>query len=207
MLMLILPNLLFLLLVASLWLVTLAIVSPGTGVYEGLAALTLLGVGAGMFFAPLNMWALAPIALGFILFFFALRAKTWHRMWLLGSALFFSGGSIFLFRPEEGIVAVHPLLAVITTAFTLGFYWFAVRGVIAAQKLDSSFDPKLLLGALGEARSDLDPGGIVFVAGELWSARSDQLIRYGSKVRVTAKDGLVLDVVAADTDDDQSEGG
>ena len=206
MLMLILPNFLYLLLVASLWLVILAIISPGTGIYEGLAALTLLGVGAGMFYVSLNVWALALIVVGFILFFFALRAKTWHSIWLLGSALFFSGGSIFLFRPAEGIVAVHPLLAIITTAFTLGFFWFAVRGVIAAQRLDSSFDPKLLLGALGEARSDLDPSGVVFVAGELWSARSDQLIRYGSKVRVTARDGLVLDVVV-EPDINQSEGG
>jgi membrane-bound serine protease (ClpP class) len=202
-----LPNILFLLLVASLWLITLAIVSPGTGVYEVLATMTLLGVGAGMFYALLNLWALIPIAMGFALFFFALRAKTRHSVWLLGSALCFSGGSIFLFRHEEGIVAVNPLLAVLATAFTLVFYWFAVRSVIAAQKLDSRFDPEHVLGAIGEARTDLDLDGTVFVGGELWSASAEQPIRDGSKVRVCAREGLVLKVMEAEMETKESSGG
>jgi membrane-bound ClpP family serine protease len=52
------------------------------------------------------------------------------------------------------------------------------------------------MGAIGEVRTDLDPVGSVYVAGELWSARADQRIPAGDRVRVEDRDGLTLIVTS-----------
>jgi membrane-bound serine protease (ClpP class) len=53
-----------------------------------------------------------------------------------------------------------------------------------------------MVGALGEAREELAPEGLVFVAGALWKAvATSSPIHAGSRVRVTGREGLRLQVV------------
>ena len=70
-----LPNLLYLLFVAGVWTSTLAVISPGTGIYELLALVTLGRTSVGLFFVPFNAWALVPLVLGLIAFIIGL----WQR--------------------------------------------------------------------------------------------------------------------------------
>jgi hypothetical protein len=50
-----------------------------------------------------------------------------------------------------------------------------------------------LVGKIGVVRSNLDPDGTVFVAGDLWSAKTDQPpIFSGHEVRVLRKEGFWL---------------
>lgn len=52
-----------------------------------------------------------------------------------------------------------------------------------------------MIGEVGTARTDLAPGGRVFVQGELWEAEADSPIRAGEKVKVVAVlDGLRIRV-------------
>jgi membrane-bound serine protease (ClpP class) len=51
-----------------------------------------------------------------------------------------------------------------------------------------------LVGTVGEALSPLAPTGQVKVDGEIWEARSSAEILPGEPVRVTAVDGLTLEV-------------
>ena len=55
-----------------------------------------------------------------------------------------------------------------------------------------------LVGATGEATERLAPSGHVRVRGELWEARSSSELPAGSRVRVLAVHGLVLEVEPAD---------
>ena len=55
-----------------------------------------------------------------------------------------------------------------------------------------------LVGATGEVSEGLAPSGQVRVRGELWEARSSSELPPGSRVRVVAVDGLVLEVEAVD---------
>jgi membrane-bound ClpP family serine protease len=54
-----------------------------------------------------------------------------------------------------------------------------------------------LIGAVGEARSEVHDEGSVQVSGELWSARSETAIPDGAPVRVTGRDGFILIVEPA----------
>lgn len=198
-----LPNLLYLLLVAGVWTSTLAVISPGTGVYELLALVTLGGTGVGLFFVPFNSWALLPLALGLIAFIVGLWQRKWERVAVVLAGLLFGLGSFLLFENDAGKAAVNPLLAIITTASTLGFYWFAISRVIAAHRLQSSLDPALILNQIGDVRTPLDPVGIVYVGGEMWSAWADEVIPIGVDIRVKDREGLVLKVERVDKDNQQ----
>ncbi len=51
-----------------------------------------------------------------------------------------------------------------------------------------------LIGAVGEARTDIDPEGKVFVLGELWNARASSRVGMGDHVVVRKIEGLELEV-------------
>lgn len=194
------PNLLYLLLVAGVWTSTLAVISPGTGVYELLALVTLGGTGVGLFFVPFNPWAILPLILGLIVFIVSLWQRKWERIALALAGILFSVGSVLLFENELGKPAVNPFLAVVMTAITLVFYWFAISRVIAAHHLQSTLDPALVLNQVGEVRTSLDPIGTVYVGGELWSAWADETIPEGEEIRVIEREGLVLRVEKVERD-------
>lgn len=188
-------NLLYLVLVAAIWLAALAIVSPGTGTLEVLAFFAFLGAGLGTLFLPLNGWAVAVLVLGALTLVLALRWKP-VELWLLISAAALSLGSIFLFRLPDGGAAVHPLLASVVSLLTLGYFWLALRQGILAHQARPTLDPSIVMGKIGEVRTDLDPVGSVYVSGELWSARAEELVPAGTHVRVEDRDGLTLIVTS-----------
>lgn len=189
-----LPNLLYLLLVAGVWTSTLAVISPGTGVYELLALVTLGGTGIGLFFVPFNAWALVPLIFGLVVFVIGLWQRKWERIAIVISAVLFSLGSVLLFENDAGEAAVNPFLAIVMTLTTLGFFWFAISRTIAAHRLQSTLDPSMVLDQIGDVRTPLDPVGTVYVGGELWSAWADEVIPEGVDVRVKGREGLVLKV-------------
>jgi membrane-bound serine protease (ClpP class) len=185
------PNLLYLLLVAGLWLSALAIVSPGTGILEGLAFITLVLAGFGTLYLDWNVWAVVVLAGGAVLLFLSVRLPR-SEIWLGASALAFCVGSVFMFRVEAGGPAVHPALAVVVSLLTLGFFWLSIRKALAAHQAQPTIDLSVLLGQIGEVRTPLDPIGSAYVAGELWTARCDVRVEAGTNVKVLDRDGLVL---------------
>ena len=54
-----------------------------------------------------------------------------------------------------------------------------------------------LIGALGQARTDIDPEGKVFVQGELWNAHALSRVGIGEPVVVRKVEGLELEVEKA----------
>jgi len=187
------PDLVYLVLVAGLWLAALALVAPGTGVLEMLAALTLALAGLGMISLTLSPWALIVLGVGAVLFTLSL----WRRrevIWLALSAVALTLGSAFLFVRESGGPAVHPLVAGLTSVLTLGYFWLALRKVLASARARLAHDPSAVKGQVGEARTALDPVGSVYVGGELWTARAEKPVAEGQPVRVIDRDGLILTV-------------
>ena len=189
-----LPNLLYILLVAGVWSATLAIITPGTGILELMALFALGGTGLGLFYVPYNSWALVPLILGIAAFIFALWKKQFENISIVLSAILISLGSVLLFESDAGRAAVNPFLAIVVTLFTLLLYWFGIRQVIAALRLRTTFDPSLVLNEIGEVRTALDPIGTVHVKGELWSAEADKTIHEGEQIQVTGREGLMLKV-------------
>jgi membrane-bound serine protease (ClpP class) len=185
------PNLIYLLLMAGVWLAAMALASPGTGLLELAAFALLVLAGIGTLRLPVDLWALLVIALGAAAFGGALRARR-AQLWLVLSALLLSAGSAFLFGMQAWRPTVHPLLAATVSVLTVGFFRFAVGRGILSQRGRPQHDLGAVVGQVGEVRTPLDPVGSVYVGGELWSARSEAPVAAGAAVRVRGREGLVL---------------
>jgi membrane-bound serine protease (ClpP class) len=185
------PNLVYLSLMAGLWFAALAIVSPGTGVLELLALVALAAVGLATAILPLNVWAVGLLLVGGVLFIISLQRKR-PELWLSASAIVLSLGSVFMFEVEDGLIAVHPLLALVASVLTLGFFWFAIRKAVVAQRSEPSIDPARVINKVAEVRTKLDPIGSVYALGELWTARAEKPLKPGTKVKVVGREGLIL---------------
>jgi|Deesub1362A_J573_1020465.scaffolds.fasta_scaffold01973_10 membrane-bound serine protease (ClpP class) len=189
-----LPNLTYLALVIGIWLVSLAMVTPGTGLYEMTAAIWLALAALGMLLVPLNPWSLIPLLVGLASFVAAIASRRGTLWLLILAALFFSAGSVWLFSAGEDAVGVHPVVATLISLLSVGFYGLAMRKVLEAQRKRPMVDPSAVVGHAGEARTEINPVGTVYVQGELWSARAAEPIPRGRRVKVIAKEGLVLQV-------------
>lgn len=187
----VLPQVLYIILVAGIWLAALALVSPGTGALEVLSFIALVLVGVGTIWVPFNGWALLVIAIGIACFVMSLRRKN-EEAWLIAAVLGFVIGSVFLFRGSARGAAVSPILAVPVSLMTIGYFWVAIRQVLIAHHAAPAMDLSGLVGAVGEARTDLDPQGTIYVDGELWTAEAQSPVHAGEAVRIVDREKLIL---------------
>ena len=187
------PNFAYLLLVGSVLLASLALVNPGTGILELLALVGLILAGVEIYFNEINPWALVLLIFGVFPFMLAVRKS--HRMrYLVGAIASFVIGSTFLFKGEGMKPAVDPFLALIVSVLAGGFMWIVVSKSVEASQEPLAQDLSRLIGDFGEAKTDVYKDGSVQVDGELWSARSHELIAMGSQIRVVSRDGFILEV-------------
>ena len=185
------PNIAYLILLVGVLLGILAVVTPGTGLFEVGAFFCLLLAGYAVYNLPVNLWALVVLVASVIPFVLAIRKP--KREWLLGlSILGLVIGSVFLFSGYDWKPAVNPILALVSSLLYAGFLWFAIRKVLQAAHARPSHDLAALVGQIGEAKTRIHTEGSVQVAGELWSARSEKPIPNGSSVRVVAREGFIL---------------
>lgn len=182
------PNLLYLALVVGTWLAALAILNPGTGIIEVLAAVALGVAGVGMIFFPIHLWALVLLLVGSVLF--GLSVWRFRRgLWLALSIIALTLGSAFLYAAPDGGPAVNLVLALVVTGMSVGIFWLLARSLLKAHQVVPNLDPDRLIGQIGEARSAIDLVGSAYVGGELWTAKAESTIAEGSQVRVVGREG------------------
>jgi membrane-bound serine protease (ClpP class) len=185
------PNVAYLILLAGLLLVMMAIVTPGTGMFEVGAIFCLILAGYAVYNLSISWWALILLGLSIVPFVYAIQNP--KREIFLGLAiLLLIVGSVFLFARENGRPAVNPLVAFLASVLVAGFLWIAVRKAIQAAGARPIHDLEGVVGQIGEARTKVHEDGSVQVGGELWSARSTEPIPSGSHIRVVGREGFVL---------------
>ncbi len=185
------PNVAYLLLVVGSLVLMLAIVTPGTGLLEVGASLILILAGYAVYHLGFNFWALIVLAVSLVPFIFAIQKP--KREWVLAlSILCVIVGSLYLLPGTGFAPAVNPVLAVIVSILSAGFLWIVARKGMLAHVGRPLQDLGNLIGQVGEAKTSVHEEGSVQVASELWSARSDAVIRAGSRVRVVGREGFTL---------------
>jgi membrane-bound serine protease (ClpP class) len=188
------PNVVYLAAVTGVLFAFMAILTPGTGLFEIGALLALLFAAYGVYNLPNNIWALGIMLIGVVLFILALR-KPQQRIYLTLSILFMMVGSLYLISGEVWWQpAVNPFLGTLISGLAGAFLWITTTKVMEARDVQPTFDLERLVGAIGETKTPLHNEGSVQVSGELWTARSEVFIERGIQVRVTGRDGFVLDV-------------
>ena len=167
--------------------------SPGAilpGVVGGLFLLfALFGLGT----LPLNMAGLLLLGFAFLLFVADVIAPT-HGILTGGGVISFVLGSFMLINTRDA-----PFLSISTTAIgtlTLAltaFFIFVIRAVVRSRRRVPTTGREGMLRQVGRARTELAPGGMVFVDGALWEAMSETgSVSEGEAVEVVGQRGLTL---------------
>ncbi len=132
-----------------------------------------------------------------------------HGALTLGGIASFAFGSFMLSnsvdRPASGI-SRFAIAGV--TLLIAAFFLFAVGAVLRTRTKRSTTGQEGMRGLHGEVRSALTPDGFVFIAGELWHARTlGDDIPVGTMVRVIDVEGLTALVEPAESITSQIMGG
>jgi len=169
--------------------------NPGAilpGVVGGLAAILAIVSLANL---PVNIAAALLMLLALILFIADLKANT-HGILSVGGVFALVLGMAFLINTGPVGLGVNPLIALGSGVVTLAFFLFFIGKVWQARRAPPFVGAESMVGAVGEAREELAPEGLIFVSGALWKAvATPEPIQAGAPVRVIGRDGLQLKVV------------
>jgi membrane-bound serine protease (ClpP class) len=142
------------------------------------------------------MEAFVVVALvGFALLIAELLLPTGGVLAALGAAGLVAGGLFALGSDSSAADYVGPGLITLGILSAVTFYFVARKVVEAHRDQPVRTGAEELVGAVGEARSTIDPEGRVWLEGALWNARlvnGSGPVRLGDRVTVEAVDGLTL---------------
>lgn len=193
------PNIAYLLLAFGLWMAIMGVLTPGTGIFEVSALFMFLYIGWYVFMKPasINFWALGFLAVGSFFYLLALRRYP-EKTYLIVAIAALVIGTYTLFGGDESFLSVNPLLGVLISIITGGFAWLLTSKTLEARKIRPSHDLGRLIGAVGEAKTNIQMEGTVQVLGELWTAYSKERIPAGTGIRVVDRQGFRLEVEPLD---------
>jgi membrane-bound serine protease (ClpP class) len=192
------PSVVFLLLIVGLGLMVFEFFTMGVGLAGATGAVAVVGALYGSSHLPVTWWALGLLVIS--TFGFAVDVQAGHQgFWtgigvvgLLAGALTLFGGASALNVP----LWLVALILVGQIVFMLGGMTVAVRNRFSIPTVGRDS----MIGELGEARTELNPDGVVTVRGAPWRARTHRgrPVSPGGPVRVVAVDRLVLEVEAGE---------
>jgi membrane-bound serine protease (ClpP class) len=192
------PNIVFLLLTLGVQAILIEISSPG-GWVAGFLGVTCLALGTyGLGILPVNWFGLVFLATAFVLFLLDVKAPTHGALTAAGLASFIIGALVLFNSP--GVPSFQRVSVPLVVAAGVGsaiLFFTIVSFAIRAQRRPVTMGGPELVGKVGEARTPLAPGGMVQVAGELWSAEivaGERAVGAGERVEVLAVDGVRLRV-------------
>lgn len=188
------PNLAYLFFVLGLLGIGVEIRSPGLIFPGALGALFfILGLYSTQVL-PINYAGLFLIILAIVLFILEISIVSYGLL-TVGGIISLIIGSAMLFDSPLPFLRVNPWLIFTVVFSLLGFLGLAVVFIAPSLKNRVVSGREGMVGEVGRAVNDFQEGrGQVRVHGEIWSARSAQPIRNGDEIKVTASQGMKLDV-------------
>ncbi len=188
------PNVIYLLLMAGLWVSATGAYIPGAGIAEIGGAVLIIGTLVLLAQMATNWIAVIALVIGASLFFLLpLLKPDWERYAIGGLALQ-AGASFFLF---DG-ASVSLLWIAVGLLVAFAYHRTILRSVLMQQRtLSSTQKDAFLVGARGRVVAPIEDRGTVHVQGELWTARSRSRLESGAEIVVTQRDGLELHVEKA----------
>ena len=210
------PQIVFILLAAGGILIVIELAAPGGFVAGMIGGTLILGAMVGMFNLPVNWFALGLMLLALGFFVAELQTAGWGGFGVAGAVCFLLGGFLLFgdYVTAPGIAAPAVQVGYWTFAGVAAFFAVSVGGLwhFSRKARQIRVPPKAsdIVGQTGIVRSPLVPRGTVQVAGELWTAVSDdgEIIGRNEFIVVSEIHGLTLTVFRESViDADRTAGG
>jgi len=142
---------------------------------------------------PINYAGLLLIILAAVFFILETQIVSYGLLTLAG-LISLVIGSVMLIDTPLPFMQVSLKLILPSAVAVAVFAGILARLALRSHRSRVTTGPEGLVGEVGEARSDLDPDGEVFIQGAYWSAESDGPVKKGEKVVVVSVEGLRLKV-------------
>lgn len=145
---------------------------------------------------PTRYASFTLIVAAFVLFVLEAKFATHGVLGLGGIVLLTLGGLLLVDGPIPQMrVNLWTALGVSVPFGAITVFLMSIA--IRARRNKIVTGPQGMIGAVGQARTDIDPEGKVFVQGELWNAHAPSRVGIGEHVVVRKIDGLELEVEKA----------
>jgi membrane-bound serine protease (ClpP class) len=189
------PNVGLILMTIAIYGIIFELSNPGAILPGVVGAMALVLALTSFAILQVNVAGLALIALA-VLFFIADIKVPGHGILTIGGILSFILGAVLLTERQLPFLRVSLEVAVFAALLTGAFFLYAVGAGLRVQRAKIRMGRETLVGAAGVARTDLNPSGMVYVQGEMWTAEADNgaAVREGDPVVVVSVDGLRLRV-------------
>lgn len=189
------PTLAYILMILGFYGLLFEFTHPGIG-FPGIAGTISIILGFyGLHTLPTNYAGLALIILGIILFIAETQVTSFGLLTLGGITCMFLGSVILIDSPYEFMrISIKVILPLVLA--TAGITVFLTSIVLKAHLKKVAVGKEGLIGETAEVLEDISGTGKVFVHGEIWQAKSNELIKKGEEVEVIGFDQMKLLVKA-----------
>ncbi|MDO9087494.1 MAG: nodulation protein NfeD [Anaerolineaceae bacterium] len=189
------PNILFILLTIGVQAIFIELSNPGGWVAGFIGAVCLILAVYGLGVLPVNWFGILFLITAFILFILEIKTPVNGALTAAG-ALSFIVGSLVLFNSIEapGFPQVSVPLVVSTGVLLAGGIFVILRFAIRAMRTPVRTGMESLIGLTGYVHSALAPHGTIQLAGEEWSAftEDETELPAGTPITVVSKRGISL---------------
>lgn len=187
------PNVAYLLMLIAVYGIFFEFANPGM-ILPGVAGvIALLLVLYAFQLMPVNYTGLALLVVGIAFIITEFYVSSFGVLGF-GGVVAFVLGSILLFDvADPNFQIAWPLIGAMSI-ITCVFFFIAMSLAIRSHKKAVVTGKEGLIGSEGEVLSVMNEQVIVRVLGEIWEARSQEMLDRGDKVKVVGLDGLTLHV-------------
>jgi len=185
------PNLAYIVVLVGMWLAVTAVYMPGTGVFEFIALVILVGGLVLLLSMPTNWLALLILITGVLSFILIPFFSVQHAPLAVAGLVMQGAGGMFLFNGQM----VSPLVLAFTLAISLAYHQFVLMPTLRRMQTvnEQPIDREdRMIGLRGRVTKTIDPIGAVLVDSELWSATSSETLTEGTPIVVTGREGISL---------------
>jgi membrane-bound serine protease (ClpP class) len=187
------PNIAYLLMLLGAYGLIFELANPGTVLPGTIGAISLLAALFALNMLPVDFAGAGLVLLGIALMVAEAFIGTFGVLGA-GGLVAFIFGSIMMFHgspPGFGVSISVVMAAAIVSA---GFFLLVIAMLLRSRRRPVITGAEAMVGAEGEVVTWEGAAGRVRVKGEIWQARCSHALKPGSRIKVRAREGLVVDV-------------
>ena len=187
------PNIAYILMLIGLAGLYFEFTSPGAMLPGTIGGIALLLSFFALQTLPVSYVGMLLIIFGVLLFIAEIKVLS-HGLLTVGGIVSLVMGSLMLFDSSDPALRVSWQVLLPAVATISLFFVAVIVVVVKAQRQKHYLGEDALVGEAGEAVTDINDDGRVFIKGEYWQASSDQQVGKGQKVRVVRAMGMKLKI-------------
>ena len=187
------PNIAYILMMIGIYGLIFEFANPGSILPGTVGSICLLLALFSFQILPINYAGLALMLLGIALMIAEAFQPSFGVLGLGGVAAFVAG-SVILIDTELPGYGINLGVVAGFTVSTVAFFLMALGMILRQRHHPVVSGQEEMMGAVCEVLEDFEQQGRVLVHGEHWIARTSHPLHKGEKVRVSAINGLILDV-------------